>query len=221
MKLSLKLPDDSQNTQNPPILKDSPLIFSAHFSLSYTNPTNFTPTFFPHFKPQFGNFSLHKTTSSSNPNPANSGPHLQSGSLSNTEFANRSILDESSEWQDLKLEPRNGNGNGSFFNGVDSIRSDGIGFVRDRTSLLKDDDKKSGFLGGIAIKARTMLPVTKRVMMNLRWGVNLPADFEVKMPYLTVNKIRIERVEKVEEVKREKNIESDVGDLELLKGMLC
>ncbi|GAY40008.1 hypothetical protein CUMW_048750 [Citrus unshiu] len=237
MKLSLKLPDDSQNTQNPPILKvkipitifnqpfissvntfpflsaptfhqalpsnstihlslqrfglfgspqDSPLLFSAHFSLSYTNPTNFTPTFLLHFKPQFGNFSLHKTTSSSNPNPANSGPHLQSGSPSNIEFANRSISDESSGWQDLKLEPRSGNGNSSFFNGVDSIRSDGIG-----------------------------------VMMNLRWGVNLPADSEVKMPCLTMNKIGIERVEKVEEVKREKNFESDVGDLELLKGMLC
>ncbi|GAY40010.1 hypothetical protein CUMW_048760, partial [Citrus unshiu] len=125
--------------------QDSPLLFSAHFSLSYTNPTNFTPT---------------------------------------------SISDESSGWQDLKLEPRSGNGNSSFFNGVDSIRSDGIGFVR--TSLLKDDDKK----GGIAVKARTVLPVTKRVMMNLRWGVNLPADSEVKMPCLTMNKIGIERVEK-------------------------
>ncbi|GAY49643.1 hypothetical protein CUMW_120700, partial [Citrus unshiu] len=133
--------------------QDSPLIFSAHFSLSYTNPTNFTP-------------------------------------------ASMSISDESSGWQDLKLEPRSGNGNGSFFNGVDSIRSDGIGFFRDRTLLLKDDDKKGGFLGGIAVKARTVLPVTKRVMMNLRWGVNLPADSEVKMPYLTVNKIGIERVEK-------------------------
>ncbi|KAL9436850.1 hypothetical protein AB3S75_022823 [Citrus x aurantiifolia] len=208
MKLSLKLPDDSQNTQNPPILKvkipitifnqpficslttagsqhlsfslgtnfpsgpsfklnytplsttctsttpfsfslksglglfGSPLIFSAHFSLSYRNPTNFTPT---------------------------------------------SISDESFGWQDLKLEPRSGNGNGSFFNVVVSIRSDGIGFV----------------------------------MMNLRWGVNLLADSEVKMPCLTVNKIGIERVEKVEEVKREKNFDSDVGDLELLKGMLC
>ncbi|KAK9218112.1 hypothetical protein WN943_006746 [Citrus x changshan-huyou] len=221
MKLSLKLPDDAQNTQNPPILKDFPLIFSAHFSLSYTNPTNFTLMFLLHFKPQFGNFSLHKTTSSSNPNPANSGPHLQSRSPSNTEFANRSISDESFGWQDLKLEPRSGNGNDSFFNGVDSICSDGIGFVRDRTSLLKDDDKKCGFLGGIAVKARTVLPVTKRVMMNLRWGVNLPVDSEVKMPCLTANEIGIERVEKVEEVKREKNIESDTGDLELLKGMLC
>ncbi|GAY63498.1 hypothetical protein CUMW_226050 [Citrus unshiu] len=234
MKLSLKLPDDSQNTQNPPILKvkipitifnqpfisslttittttktvtagsqhlsfslgtnfpsgpsfklnytplsttctsttpfsfslklglglfgspqDSPLIFSAHFSLSYTNPTNFTHTFLLHFKPQFGNFSLHKTTSSSNPNPVNSGPHLQSGSPSNTEFANKSILDELSGCQDLKLEPRIANGNGSFFNGVDSIRSDGIG-----------------------------------------WGVNLPVDSEDKMPCLTVNKIRIERLRK-------------------------
>lgn len=178
-----------------------------------------------HFKPQFGNFSLHKTTSSSNPNPANSGPHfisgshLQSGSPSNTEFANGSISNESSGWQDLKLEPCSGNGNGSFFNGVNSIRSGGIGFLRERASLLKDDDKKGGFLGGITVKARTVLPVTKSVMMNLRWGVNLPPDSEVKMPYLTVNKIGIERVEKVEEVKRKKNIESDVGDLELLKGM--
>ncbi|KAK9215604.1 hypothetical protein WN944_007609 [Citrus x changshan-huyou] len=120
----------------------TPLIFSAHFSLSYRNPTNFTPTFLLHFKPQFGNFSLHKTTSSSNPSPANYGPHLQSGPPSNIKFANRSISDESFGWQDLKLEPRSGNGNGSFFNVVVSIRSDGIGFVRDRTSLLKDDDKK-------------------------------------------------------------------------------
>ncbi|GAY67399.1 hypothetical protein CUMW_256130 [Citrus unshiu] len=271
MKLSLKLPDDSQNTQNPPILKvkipitifnqpfisyltttttttktvaadsqhlsfslgtnfpsgpsfklnysrlsttctsttpfsfslksglglfgspqDSPLIFYAHFSLSYTNPTNFTPTFLLHFKPQFGNFSLHKTTLSSNSNPANYGLHLQSGSPSNTEFANRSISDESSGWQDLKLEPRNGNGNGRFFNGVDSIRSDGIG-----------------------------------VMMNLRWGVNLLVDSEVKMPCLTLNKIGIERVEKVEEVKRGKNFESDISnfimreeEIEKLRGLV-
>ena len=75
--------------------------------------------------------------------------------------------------------------------------------------------------GGIAVKARTLFPVTKKVMMNLRWGVNLLADSKVKMPCLTVNKIGIEMVEKVEEVKREKNFESDVGDLELLKGMLC
>ncbi|KAH9728415.1 hypothetical protein KPL70_009025 [Citrus sinensis] len=302
MKLSLKLPDDSQNTQNPPILKvkipitifnqpfissltttktvaagnqhlsfslgtnfpsgpsfklnytplstmctsttpfsfslksglglfgspqDSPLIFSAHFSLSYTNPTNFTHTFLLYFKPQFGNFSLHKIVSSSNPNLQifephfNYGPHLQSGSPSNTEFANRSISDESSGWQDLKLEPRSGNENDSFFNVVDSIRSDGIEFVRDRTLLLKDDDKKKWLFRWDCCNSKTVLPVTKRVMMNLRWGVNLPADSEVKMPYLTMNKIGTERVEKVEEVKREKNIESDVGDLELFKGMLC
>lgn len=119
----------------------------------------------------------------------------------------------------MKLKPCGGNGNGSFSNVVDSIRSDGIGFVRERASLLTDDDKKGGSLGRIAVKARTVWPVTKRVMMNLRWGVNLPADSEVKMPYLTVNKIGIERVDKVEEMKRKKNMESDVGDLELLKGM--
>ncbi|KAK3183079.1 hypothetical protein Dsin_030365 [Dipteronia sinensis] len=212
---------------------DSPLIFSAHFSLSPTNPSPVTPSFFLHFKPQFGNFSLHKTTSSSNPSPRISGSHsvsaahLQSGSSSNSEFANGSVSTEASAWQDLKLEPCNAsandngfvNFNPSFYNGVDS--SNGIGFVKDKAMVWRDG-KKGGFLTGISIKANTVLPVTKGVMVNLRWGVNFPADSEVKFPYLTVNKIGIERVEKVEEVekkKKKKNVESKEGDLELLKGM--
>lgn len=121
------------------------------------------------------------------------------------------------------MDTYNGSENGflnsspSFFNKVDSIPSDGIGFVKER-ALGLTDGKKRGFLSGIAVNAKTMLPVTKRVMMNLRWGVNFPANSEVKMPYLTLNKIGIERVERAEEVKR-KNLENDVGDLDLLKGM--
>ncbi|KAK0590697.1 hypothetical protein LWI29_030536 [Acer saccharum] len=211
---------------------DSPLTFCAHFSLSPTNPSPVTPSFFLHFKPQFGNFSLHKTTSSSNPSPrisgshSVSGAHLQSGSSSNSEFANGSVSTEESGWQDLKLEPCNANENGfanfnpSFYNGVDS--SNGIGFVKEKAMVWRDG-KKGGYLTGISIKANTVLPVTKGVMVNLRWGVNFPADSEVKFPYLTVNKIGIERIEKVEEVekkrKKKKNVESKEGDLELLKGM--
>ncbi|KAK2662437.1 hypothetical protein Ddye_001011 [Dipteronia dyeriana] len=211
---------------------DSPLIFSAHFSLSPTNPCSVTPSFFLHFKPQFGNFSLHKTTSSSNPSPrlsgshSVSGPHLQSGSSSNSEFANGSVSTEASGWQDLKLEPCIANENGfanfnpSFYNGVDSCN--GIGFVKEKAMVWRDG-KKGSFLTGISVKANTVLPVTKGIMVNLRWGVNLPADSEVKFPYLTVNKIGIERIEKVEEVekkkKKKKNVESKDSDLELLKGM--
>ncbi|KAH7578610.1 hypothetical protein JRO89_XS01G0405000 [Xanthoceras sorbifolium] len=174
---------------------DSPLIFSAHFSLSPTNPSSVTPSFFLHFKPQLGNFSLRKTTSSSNPSPtisgshSVSGAHLQSGSSSNSEFTNGLVSNEASGWQDLKLETTNATENGfsnfnsSFHNGVDS--SNGIGFVKERAMVWRD------------------------------------ADSEVKLPYLTVNKIGIERVEKVEEVKKnkKKNVEGNAGDLELLKGM--
>ncbi|KAL5862546.1 hypothetical protein ACOSQ3_000060 [Xanthoceras sorbifolium] len=209
---------------------DSPLIFSAHFSLSPTNPSSVTPSFFLHFKPQLGNFSLRKTTSSSNPSPtisgshSVSGAHLQSGSSSNSEFTNGLVSNEASGWQDLKLETTNATENGfanfnsSFHNGVDS--SNGIGFVKERAMVWRDG-KKGGFFTGISVKANTELPVTKGVMLNLRWGVNFPADSEVKLPYLTVNKIGIERVEKVEEVKKnkKKNVEGNAGDLELLKGM--
>lgn len=202
---------------------DSPLIFSAHFSLSPSNPSSFTPSFFLHFKPQFGNFSLRKTIHSSSnpiPSPVVTGPHLQSGSASNS----GSVSNEASGWQDLKLEPRsddNGfvNLNPSFYNGVES--TDGVGLVKERAMLWRDD-KKGGSLSGVSVKANTMLPVTKGVMVNLRWGVNFPADSEVKLPYLTLNKIGIERFEEVKEVKKEKKtVENggNVGDMEMLKGM--
>ncbi|KAF5729681.1 hypothetical protein HS088_TW20G00045 [Tripterygium wilfordii] len=71
---------------------------------------------------------------------------------------------------------------------------------------------------GVAIKARTVLPVTKRVAANLRWGVNLPANLRGKVPYLTLDKIGIMRVEDVKVVKTRMN-KSDVGDVEMLKGM--
>lgn len=91
------------------------------------------------------------------------------------------------------------------------------GFSTER-SLMRRDDKKGGLFGGIAVRARTLFPVTKRAVVNLRWAVNLPADLGSKMPYLTVNKIAIERVEEVKEVKN-KSIGSNEDDLELLKGM--
>ncbi|PSR91692.1 hypothetical protein CEY00_Acc33712 [Actinidia chinensis var. chinensis] len=48
--------------------KNSPLVISAHFSLSPQNP-NPTPTFSLQIKPRFGDFSLLKTARSSPPNP--------------------------------------------------------------------------------------------------------------------------------------------------------
>lgn len=84
----------------------------------------------------------------------------------------------------------------------------------------------SGFVNesivsGILVMARTELPVTKRLAVNLRWGVNVPGDHGKQLPYLRVNKIGIERID-IDEVKDEKVVkekESGSGELEMLKGM--
>ncbi|KAL6979834.1 hypothetical protein U1Q18_021490 [Sarracenia purpurea var. burkii] len=83
--------------------------------------------------------------------------------------------------------------------------------------LTLDSSYKDSLLSGIAVMAKTTLPVMMGVAINCRWGVNFPADISKKLPFLTVNKIGIERVEKVKEVEV-KNSQGNVGDLELLKG---
>jgi hypothetical protein len=54
---------------------------------------------------------------------------------------------------------------------------------------------KDRFLSGVAVLARQVLPITKRVMVNLRWSVNFPSDLGKRKPYLTVSKIGIQRVQ--------------------------
>lgn len=139
-----------------------------------------------------------------------------SGSASNGGNGNGFVPEGPSVWRELKLEPfgaKNGDFQENF--GVYSSGGTGKGCERD------------GFSSGIAVMARTVFPVTKKVKMNMRWGVNLPSDLGSKMPYLKLNKIGIERVEEgkeeeeKEKEKRENKEKSDVvgGDLELLKGM--
>lgn len=77
---------------------------------------------------------------------------------------------------------------------------------------------KCGIWSGFAVKARTVFPVTKRVSVNCRWGLNFPSK-ETKLPFLTIDKVQLERVEEVKDVRRVKSAESDSGDLELVKGM--
>ncbi|TQD74984.1 hypothetical protein C1H46_039476 [Malus baccata] len=90
---------------------------------------------------------------------------------------------------------------------------------RDRSAAERLlDGRNDGLFSGIAVMASTMLSVTKSVVVNMRWGVNLVAKFGKMMPYLMVNKIGFERVKEVKVVE-EKMAESNVGDLELLKGM--
>ncbi|KAM1024227.1 hypothetical protein FF1_037496 [Malus domestica] len=197
--------------------KNSPLVFTARFSLSHTN-----PTFSLHIKPQFGNFSLKKSTFS-DPNfkqisgsSSDVGDHLDSGSPLNGGFGNGLVSEGSSVWQELRLEP-SGAKNGEFRDNCGAHSNSEIGSAAER-SLGWKNGGKDGLFSGIAVMARTVLPVTKSLVVNMRWGVNLPAKFGKTMPYLTVNKIGIERVEEVK-IEEEKSSETNVGDMELLKGM--
>ncbi|XP_060213300.1 uncharacterized protein LOC132640635 [Lycium barbarum] len=108
--------------------------------------------------------------------------------------------------------------------GVDKQNGDGnsLGFVPlERPMSFKDfsmeDYAKDSVFKGIAVMAKTEMPLTKRVMMDCRWGVNFPKDLGNRMPFLNVNKIGIKRVDEVKEVKEKKD--DSLGDTELLKGM--
>lgn len=64
--------------------------------------------------------------------------------------------------------------------------------------------------------------MTKRIRASVRWRVNFPAEIGRKnLPYLTVDKIGIERVNEVVKAAKQPGEGSDrgVGDLEVLKGM--
>ncbi|XP_062073696.1 uncharacterized protein LOC133777948 [Humulus lupulus] len=197
---------------------ESPLVFKAHFTFSSTN-----PSFSLHFKPQFGNFSLRKTTFS-NPNGdrVSGSASVRDISLESGGLEDGFVPEGSSGWQELKLEPcsgKNGVVGGDSNEGKSGVYTNG-GVER---SLSWKEPEKDGIFSGIAVMAKTVLPVTKRVTMNMRWGVGLPSNLGSKLPCLTLNKIGIERVEEENEEEKNKNKkksdESNVSDLELLKGM--
>ncbi|XP_010270021.1 PREDICTED: uncharacterized protein LOC104606490 [Nelumbo nucifera] len=100
------------------------------------------------------------------------------------------------------------------------------GFAPERPPLVWRDltefQGADGFLSGVAVTAKTLLPVTKRAVIKFRWGVNFPTDFggKKRLPFLTVDKIGIERVEEEVEMKPKSNTShGKEGGLEMLKGM--
>lgn len=195
--------------------EDSPLVFSSQFSLSLSKP--FVPTFSLLFKPQFGHFCLKKSTVSGVHDQfsvlhPNDGVQLDSGSGLNPKFGSGFAVDESMGWQELKLESSSsGHGSQEEF----GVLSDG-GIQR---HLAETKSIRDSVFSGVAVMARTAIPVTKRMAVNFRWGMNFPTNPLTKMPFLTVNKISVERVEEEKEEKK-KTGEDQGGDVELLKGML-
>ncbi|GAA0156203.1 hypothetical protein LIER_13748 [Lithospermum erythrorhizon] len=124
----------------------------------------------------------------------------------------------------------NSNPNGSV-NGRNMGKDDGgsFGFVPlDRPFVFKEflgeESGKDSIFKGVLMMARTELPVEKRFSAYMRWGVRFPEsclDGTMRgMPYLSVNKIGIEKVDEVKEDKVEKTKKGgNLGDDEVLRGM--
>ncbi|KAI4303309.1 hypothetical protein MLD38_038956 [Melastoma candidum] len=236
--------------------RDSPLLFSARFSL--LGPPG-TPTFSPVFslrvKPNFGHFSLRRSTSSLPIPPADFpsslqlrevNPHSVLGSDpvpqkatfvpkegSFSDFLGKSIPDSAviPHSVDKKLEEKEG-----FWSPKASVRSEsrvGAGSSVWEEVMLEPPSeggltesmgapRKSRSFSGFAVTTRTVLPVTRQVAVNVRWGVNLPSEMSRGMPYLSVSKLEIERIED----KNNSLITADLGgsagdgfgDAEMLKG---
>lgn len=119
----------------------------------------------------------------------------------------------SSTWEEVKLEPCRGK---ELFRSSDGAEYGNV------TPLSSTSDGKSGNLklfSGTGVRAMTMLPITNRARVNIRWGVNLPAaDSGTGMPFLMVSKIEFETIEEAKGANERKG-ESNFGDPELLKGM--
>ncbi|KAF6144978.1 hypothetical protein GIB67_013329 [Kingdonia uniflora] len=81
--------------------------------------------------------------------------------------------------------------------------------------LAEVAERREGFFSGTALTVKTVLPVTRGAMLKFRWGVNFPKGFmkTSKMPFLTVDKVSIERV------RNPNGVCEKLGDLEILKGM--
>lgn len=71
---------------------------------------------------------------------------------------------------------------------------------------------KECLLSGIAVTARTELPLMKRLSMSFRWGVNFTEDIKKQLPYLTVNKISLQRIDVVDQTKEMKVKEDQTSD---------
>ncbi|KAJ8756344.1 hypothetical protein K2173_025156 [Erythroxylum novogranatense] len=154
----------------------SPMLMSAEFSLLARG----NPCFMLHFKPQFGDFSIKKSQSSS----------VLERTVSYLNGGGGGFSDE-----DPSIEV------------VDSPVSKGGGFNGKKIRVLQETTATgiAKVFSGMEVAARTKLPVRSQAVMNFRWGVRVPSESSGgsdstaainlrKIPFLVMNKIGIEHV---------------------------
>ncbi|XP_004304371.1 PREDICTED: uncharacterized protein LOC101292233 [Fragaria vesca subsp. vesca] len=153
---------------------NSSMLMSAEFNL-----LNHNPSFMLHFKPQFGDFSVKKSSQSS-------------------------VLDKMLGSQDGVVSPEP-----PTIKAVEAPAGEGLFSGKKITVLPSQSAASgavAGLLSGMEVSARTSVPVRNRAVVSLRWGVRVPAELKSgdygtagiafqKIPFLVMNKIGIEHVD--------------------------
>uniref|UniRef100_A0A5B7BSF9 Uncharacterized protein n=1 Tax=Davidia involucrata TaxID=16924 RepID=A0A5B7BSF9_DAVIN len=179
----------------------SPISSSMTMSAEFNLIGNQNPSFFVHFKPQFGDFTIKKSKSSDFVKCIQS----RSNGVVSDDDASVEVV-ETPVVKNGYLTPTD---NG-FFSGK-------------KISVLTSESPAAGLIGsllnGMEVSARTVLPVRQRAIVKFRWGVRFPAAEEgavvartnstswisfQKIPVLVMNKIGIEHLAEDETNDRKK-----------------
>ncbi|KNA11651.1 hypothetical protein SOVF_132850 [Spinacia oleracea] len=164
---------------------DAPMTMTAEFNF-LGNSSSSNPRFFLHFKPQFGDFSIKKSQSSTSICP---------GRFESNGAAFEGEVDNSLEVIEKPLEM----GNDDYFS---------VGNAGSKITALPLKSSVENAVSGMELGAKTVLPIRKGAVLKLRWGVKFPEGLQALMknptakmsprgiPQLVLNKIGIEHVAK-------------------------
>lgn len=148
----------------------SSMLMSAEFNLLGRG----NPSFMLHFKPQFGDYSVKKS---------------QSSSLDMLVRSHNGVVPDSDASAEAAETPM---ANGAFAGKKISV----LPTESPTTGAI------AALFAGTEVAARTALPVIGRAVLNFRWGVRVPSELDSvtskkipKIPMLVMNKIGIEHVD--------------------------
>ncbi|OVA19993.1 hypothetical protein BVC80_1667g11 [Macleaya cordata] len=178
----------------------APMSMSAEFNLLGSNGN---PSFFLHFKPQIGDFSIKKSATSLLP-------------LQSSDFMPKIIKLTPANTKDLDSDAEESVDGGGGCGGVEIPLGNGVyqqennggfsgkklnGFSTGKTNAVNAIDR---LFNGIEMNATTVLPVRNRALVKFRWGVRFPTELKNppmvlssslrKIPFLVMSKISLEHV---------------------------
>lgn len=165
---------------------NAPMTMTAEFNFLGNTSSFNNPRFFLHFKPQFGDFSIKKSHSSS------------IAAFSSQSNQNGGVFEEDSSLE--VIEKPHVMENGDYF----SVENKGS-----KITTLPLKSSMESALSGMLLGAKTELPIKSGAVLKLRWGVKFPEGFQTLLknptakmwstrgiPLLVLNKIGIEHVAK-------------------------